>query len=500
MKNILIVEDDPDHQELINASLTGHAGRLYRWTFRSSFSTAGEHLGENATDLILLDLSLPDSPYNETLPRMLEVAGNIPIIVLTSLDDRHTIMSMIQQGAKDCIPKSMLSGLFLERSITYCLDREEINRESLRKERRLVYESGFRKLVENNRSGIAVTSFEGTIFESNSAIREFLQIKADIPGGARLHDFLPPETGQTLTEAIRPLVEGRLEEISLEIEFGLGDGSTFYGEAVIQKADWLDHGPALIFSLQDLRRRKRAEAELKTALERVREESRTKSELISMLGHDIRTPLCNIISVVEYLHLVGPGNDDEGYLDTVDQLARNVLCLIDNILVDVRSEPGDMTLHHSSCRIQTLLENMLKLYRVQADNKSIDLQCKVDLEDPVRAVDKGRLEQILNNLLANAFKFTPKGGTIRVEVSGEGDVLRFSVADTGIGINPGEQEKLFQPFSQANASIQRDYGGTGLGLSICRKLCERMGGSISLESEPGKGSTFHFEIRCPENV
>jgi PAS domain S-box-containing protein len=498
MKRILIVEDDPDHRELINAALAGHASRLYRWDFKDSMAGAKDYLRHHHADLILLDLSLPDSAYNETLPTMLETADGLPVIVLTSLDDRHTIMSMIQQGAKDCIPKSMLSGLFLERSITYCLDREEINRESLRRERRLVYESGFHKLVEKSRSGMAVTNLDGIIFEANSAFRRFLGIGDRDPKGCRIYDCLPEAGASPLKETAARLVGNGTEEATLELEFPLPDGSLFFGEATIQSADWLDHGPSLLFSIHDLRRRKQTETELQEALKRVRRENQTKSELISMLSHDVRTPLCNIISVVEYLNLVGPENDGEDYLETIDQLARNVLNLIDNILVDVREDPESVTLNPGPCDIDALLDKILTLYRIQAEKKGIHLVKKTPLSRPVWQVDTGRLQQVLNNLLANAFKFTPEGGVIQVTVRDVDQRLLFAISDSGIGIAPEDQEKLFQPFTQANASIQQQYGGTGLGLSICRKLCERMGGSISLESEPGKGTTFRFSINCVE--
>ncbi|HKJ89890.1 MAG TPA: ATP-binding protein [Oceanipulchritudo sp.] len=498
MKSILIVEDDPDHQELIDASLRGHAKHAFEWVFSSRLSQAAELLCKRKFDLILLDLSLPDSAFNETLGRMLEFARGLPVIVLTSLDDRRTIMGMIHQGAHDCIPKSMLNSIMLERAITYCLDREEIQRENLEKERRLVYESGFRKLVENNRIGIAITSPDGRIFEANHAAMTFLGIDTGGPTEARIQDFLPPEAAAKLDEALRTLESSETEESMLDLDFLSGTGKSFSGELVIQSANWLNHGPSLIFSIHDLTRRKEAEAGLMSALERVEKESQAKSDLISMLSHDIRTPLCSIISVVEYLNLVGLDETSDGYLESIDQLARSVLNLIDNILVDARSDPQSIRLNKDFCRVDKLVESLTDLYRVQADKKSVRILTDVTLDREEHYLDQGKLQQILNNLISNALKFTPENGTICLSAESRDDWLHFVVKDSGIGISLEDQARLFQPFTQANESVQRKYGGTGLGLSICRKLCQRMGGSISLESEPEQGAAFTVSLPCPD--
>lgn len=498
MKSILVVEDDPDHQELIDASLRGHAKHNFEWVFSSRFAEAAELLSERKFDLILLDLSLPDSAFSETLGRMLGIARDLPVIVLTSLDDRHTIMGMIHQGAHDCIPKSMLNSIMLERAITYCLDREEIQRENLEKERRLVYESGFRKLVQNSRIGIAITSPEGRILEANNAAMVFLGMDTDGPVEARMQDLLPPEAADKLDEALRALEDSDTEESKLDLDFVSAAGKSFSGELVIQSADWLNHGPSLIFSFHDLTRRKEAEAGLKSALKRVEKESQAKSDLISMLSHDIRTPLCSIISVVEYLNLIGLDETSDGYLESIDQLARSVLNLIDNILVDARSDPQSIRLTNDFCRIDKLVDSLVDLYRVQADKKPVRILTEVTLEREEHYLDQWKLQQILTNLISNALKFTPENGTIFLSAEERGDWLHFAVKDSGIGISPEDQSKLFQPFTQANESIQLKYGGTGLGLSICRKLCQRMGGSISLESEPEEGATFTVSLPCPD--
>lgn len=499
MNHLLVIEDDPDHRELIDHALNGHQPRRFTWTFRDSLASGAAYLGNGTpVDLILLDLSLPDSAYNETLPRMLKLAGPIPIIVLTSLDDSATLLGMINQGAKDCVPKTLLNSFFLERTITYSLDREHILRESVNKERQLVSERAFHQLVERQKVGVAIMDFDGSLVDCNPAFRKLLGLQAERISWLSPLKFLSPADKEALEEAIGKLASGHPGQFHFELEFKLPGMPLAFGELFLQAIDWPETGKALMCSLYDLTRRKQAEDELKTALSEKQREIEAKSGLISMLSHDIRNPVSNILSIIEILHLDKPESEDLTYLRTIEQLSRNVLNLIENILTDARYGDGKLQIHRTKANIREVVTQITALHAVEATWNKIKLNVEIDTPKKEYFMDVERLRQILTNLLGNAIKFTPELGRVDVRVWETDGTLLFSIKDTGIGVSPRDQENLFRPFGQANHSISREYGGTGLGLSICKRLCDHMDGSITLESEEGKGAEFIVALPCPE--
>jgi signal transduction histidine kinase len=259
----------------------------------------------------------------------------------------------------------------------------------------------------------------------------------------------------------------------------------------------------LLFNGQQKERRRRRDADalnesiLRAAKLAAEDSARLKAQFLATMSHEIRTPLNGVIGMSQLL-LGSPLNEDQRSMAGIVRTSAEALLHIVNEILDFsKMEQGQLAVEHTPFDLDCPIENSIALVAESANAKGLNLTFSVDETIPTRLVgDARRLQQVLINLLNNAVKFT-HAGEVELSVAGIESAdrrvrMRFRVRDTGIGIGPEVQEKLFQPFVQADSSTSRKYGGTGLGLAICRQLVGLMGGEIGVQSEPGAGSTFWF--------
>jgi signal transduction histidine kinase/ligand-binding sensor domain-containing protein/CheY-like chemotaxis protein len=252
----------------------------------------------------------------------------------------------------------------------------------------------------------------------------------------------------------------------------------------------------------------RSEKEARTAKEEADRANRYKSQFLANMSHEIRTPMNAVIGMTSILAGSPLTPQQREHLGTIRSSGESLLALLNDILDFSKIEAGKLAMEASPFALRQCVEEAVDLLADQAARKGLELGCRIDPRVPALIEsDATRLRQILVNLLDNAVKFTSSGSVlVLVEicssppedepVEDEPVELRFAVRDTGIGIAADSLDRLFRPFSQADSSTSRLYGGTGLGLAICHRLAQGLGGRIWVESEPEKGSTFWFTIRC----
>jgi PAS domain S-box-containing protein len=386
-----------------------------------------------------------------------------------------------------------------------------------------VSEARFRNLVENAAAGILIVLPEGEVVSANKAAMEIYgYTSADqLVNRSVLSHYANPEDRTRLVELIREKGVAK----SFEALMKRRDGTQFWGSLNVITQTTESGQIQFISIIEDITDRKNTEVELARLNEELRSfnlqletkveertrqlgeavieataSNRAKSDFLASMSHELRTPLNAIIGFSQVLHAqyFGKLNEKQSeYIKDILDSGRHLLSLINDVLDLSKIEAGKMELDLSRLKIADLLRNSLVMIKEKAKAHRINLEVKIapEIEDLEIEADERKLKQVVFNLLSNATKFTPDGGSIEVAARKEAGGLLISVSDTGIGISAKEQVRLFEAFYQASGGIQDKTPGTGLGLNITKSIVEKHGGKIWVESEGlGKGSRFSFTL------
>jgi PAS domain S-box-containing protein len=349
----------------------------------------------------------------------------------------------------------------------------------------------FESLVQNNPTAIVVLDNDEKIVSYNPAFERLYGYSEDEIRGVMLDTLITTEetraeareyTKQVMQNTVHVFSKRRRKDHTLvDVEI-LGVPVIVAGEKV---------GALAIY--HDI-------SELVQARRQAEEASRTKSEFLANMSHEIRTPMNGVIGMLELALDTTLSTEQRDYLQTSLQSAEALLTLLNDILDFSKIEAGKLEFESINFSLRNAVEDVAYTLAKRAQDKGLELACLIhpDISTDLRG-DPGRLRQILVNLVGNAIKFTHQGEVViraeRIEETTTHSTIRFSVQDTGIGIPHDRQAAVFDRFTQADGSTTRKYGGTGLGLAISRQLVDAMGGKIGLESAPGIGSTFWFELK-----
>lgn len=508
---ILLVEDNPGDMRLIRHMLHSTPVLGIDLTSTERLDSALQRLATHAFDLVLLDLSLPDSQGLTTFETLYQQSPELPIIVLTGLDDEEFAVNAVRSGAQDYLVKSEINSQLLLRAIRYAIERKR-SAEALR-ETQLRYTA----LFENSNNGIFLISLEGLYLNLNQKAATMLGCTVTDSLGEPATDFIFAAAIGDLHQQIATLLRGEtlpIYECLLQCRTG-GQLPLEVNTTLVRTAA---NKPLYIQSVaRDITKRRQIEdalrAERSQLAQRVAERTqelsavnakllrsaRMKDEFLATVSHELRTPLSVILTITEAMedHVYGELSAPQAKaLQRMRKSGRHLLALINDILDVSKIESGKLALEIGPLSLQTICEDSLQMVHEAAAAKGLALLTTLDPTVALCYADGRRLMQMLVNLLNNAIKFTPTGGKVGLDVHSDRihGALFFTVWDTGIGIAETDMPRLFQPFVQLDSRLAREYQGAGLGLALVYRLAELHGGSITVESVINQGSRFTISL------
>lgn len=325
--------------------------------------------------------------------------------------------------------------------------------------------------------GLMVTDANGVVTLVNPAFRTLFAIRDEVEGKPLIDITRRP----ALHDSFKMLLNTRNERVE-EITLQLPEERTILTHWVpLLEADGLTGVVAVFHDISDIKR-----------LEKVRR------DFVANVSHELRTPVTVIKGYAETLLSGALENDPERarrFFEVIHAHSERLAGLISDLLTLSELESGGVPMEPAPIALEGAVLQVSKLLEKKAEDKGIAIECSSISGRPPVLADRGRLEQVLINLLDNAIKYTPAGGSVKIFAQDEGERVKVSVADTGIGIPPKDLPRIFERFYRVDEARSRDQGGTGLGLSIVKHIVQLHGGTVSVESAPGKGSTFSFTLK-----
>jgi signal transduction histidine kinase/DNA-binding response OmpR family regulator len=530
---VLLVEDNEDDAFLIRETLSETTLEI---KCAERLSTALEQLAKERFDAILLDLSLPDAYGLDTIGHVLRQAPGVPVVVLTGLNDEEAALKAVEHGAQDYLIKGQVDGHLLARSLRYAIQRHKAEERLKERNRELLV---LRKISEAILGSLDLKSVLEQILEqamhsgsfdlgnirlldSSGATLELAAVRGyrdpkNILGhrrisrtaeagashfGDRIFDQPCMEENVQTCQGFRTMkkegVESLIEvpvraegEVLGVIQLASRTPRKFKGEEV----NLLETiGNQMGIAVQ----RARLYEETRRQARELEKANKLQADFSAMIAHDLRSPLVNILGVAEVMMegMFGRVTEEQKkWLQRLQANSRSLVDLVSDFLDVSKLESGYVDVNREVVDLAGMIEKNIENFRVLALDKKISLKGTIDPALPSIHADPRRLDQVLSNLISNAMKFTGAGGEVEVAAAAaDATRVNVSVRDNGEGIRADEIGQIFEKYRQGGNVNQSSHKGTGLGLVICKMIVEAHGGSIRVESEPGKGSTFFLTL------
>ena len=436
-------------------------------------------------DIILLDLMMPGMSGMQVLDHVRAINPNLLVIVITGYATVESAVEAMKKGAYDFIPKPFTPDQ-LRIVVRRALEKRTLQKEAdfLRKEREkslrdiATEKSKVKTIINCMGDGVLVCDRDGCIVLSNPAASRMLKISES----SLIGSFLPqcnlhPELAKTIQESLTTR-DGSYTSVSQELGIGESGDSFLRAHTAPVKND-LGETMGSVTVLQDI--------------SHLKELDKMKSEFIAMVTHELRAPIAAVEQQLTVIlnKMAGEVTEkQEQLLSRAKQRTKGLLDLIKDLLDLSKIEAGKMVQYKEPLYLQEVIQRVVELMRALAENKKIDLRFSPPSQLSMIHADRNSMEGIFSNLISNAIKYTPEGGSVFVEVGEEGGFVKASVSDTGIGIKREDLSRIFDKFYRVKSSETRQIVGTGLGLSIVKSIVDAHLGSISVESEEGGGTTF----------
>ncbi|MCX7619938.1 MAG: PAS domain S-box protein [Acidimicrobiales bacterium] len=360
-----------------------------------------------------------------------------------------------------------------------------------------ISETRFRRMLENISDTVTLVTADGSVVATTGNVKEILGYPTEFWSVRNAFDIAHPDDVDRIRQYLVELLEHPEHELmtELRVRHAKGHWETIEATAVNLLDD--PNVRAIVLTTRNITQRKQTELELAEARDQAVRALEQRTEFIASVSHEIRTPIHGILGLSELLLTSDIDDEARSIARSISRAAESLKMVLDDILDYSKIEAGRLELAEQRVALADVVDDLRVLFGPQATAKGIDLRFVHEPDLPAYVLTDGlRLRQVLTNLIGNAVKFTAQGEVVVCvgRVPGRNELLRFEVRDTGIGMAPEVLERIFEPFSQATLSTAREYGGTGLGLTIARRLVEMMGGTLTVASEVGVGSTFSFDL------
>lgn len=486
---ILVVEDEAIIAKNIESKLL-KAGYDVVDTVYTGNDAVKSALEKNP-DIILLDIKLKGETGGIEAAEKIKQVKDIPVIYLTSYTDEDTF-----EKAKLTEPAAYLSKPFnldeLNRIIQLTLFNHSIKKELIETKRR------YELAVEAGKTGVweYIPSERKTIVDSGFLKLFGLQYDLKTQDANEWMSFIPMEDLELINSKLNEIIEGKSDNYSFEHRIKRTDGTIRW---VISKGKRANDGNTvkIIGTLTDITELKETEKKLKLYGDNLKKSNIAKDNLFSIIAHDLRNPFHTILGASELLASYSNEMNAEEIKETAQNIYRsasNVYNLLVNLLEWSRFQSGKLEVNKTQFNLCEIVNQVIELYAEQSERKKIRIHSQCEDNCNVFA-DKYMIESVVRNLISNSIKFTPSGKSIEIVCKNlNDDFAEFSVKDYGVGIPASIKSKLFQIDSQISTKGTEQEKGTGLGLVLCKDFIEKNGGTISFESEVGKGSLFKVTI------